>query len=107
MNAFTTVTVFLNCTDTELSYTLSGENSPPNNATTLFVVDNTGLIAGGAITTGRITLILGVEVVGEVDMEESAKLYLLCGLTGILILIGAVFAVVLNCKICRIDRLIC
>lgn len=43
-----------------------------------------------------------------VDMNEGdrAQFYLFCGLTGIVIIILAILAAVLNCKIRRIDKLI-
>jgi hypothetical protein len=68
----------------------------------LFVIDNSGLLFNQTQPENTIVLILGFEVLTNIDDEDKATLYLLCGLTGIVIVMMIVIALVLKCKIYRL-----
>lgn len=103
-NQFASTQSFLNCTDTTLLYNISSSSVGPLNGTILFIIDNSGLIGGIPSSSDWIHLILNYQVVATINEEDKAKLYLFCGLTGVLIVVMLVIAVALKCKIRRIDK---
>lgn len=49
-------------------------------------------------------MILSYRVIANVNDADKAKLFLICSLTGVVILIMVIFAAALNCKIRRLDN---
>ena len=95
----------MNCTDGGIGYNLTLSDQSDNlNGTMLFLVDNSGLFPTVSHPTQLINLILEYSVVAQISEESKAKLFLICSLTGVVILIMVVLAVILNCKIKIVDR---
>jgi hypothetical protein len=80
------------------------EEGQSNSGTMLFIVDNSGLVFNQTQPVNWINLILSLQVVTDINEEERATLYLMCGLTGIVILMMLVIAIVLKCKIHQVDK---
>lgn len=103
---FNLINTFLNCTDLQFNYelVLEQQGGQSNKGTMLFVIDNSGLLFNQRQLQNTINIILGFEVLTNIDDEDKATLYLLCGLTGIVILMMIVIAMVLSCKIHRLEK---
>ena len=98
---------FSNCTDLSLNYNVtvsSEEDNRAQNGTLLFIVDNSGLMPEIAAPKELINLILEYSVIANVNDADKAKLFLICSLTGVVIVIMVVFAFALKWKIRRLDR---
>lgn len=98
--------MFVNCSDLFLAYNISLDTDIADtlNQTLLFIIDNSGLFPEASRPQNLINLILSYSVIAQVNESGKAKLFLFCGLTGILIIIMVVFAAALHCKINRIDK---
>jgi hypothetical protein len=98
--------MFMNCSDQTLTYNITNfSEDDALNGTLLFLVDNTGLFPPDYSTaTQTIKLILEFQVIVQINEEDKAKLFMICSLTGVVILIMVIFAVILNCRIRRFDR---
>jgi hypothetical protein len=97
--------VFVNCTDTNWSFNISLEGGDnPLNETFLFLIDNSGLLANVTQPSELIGLILSYKVVALVNESDKARIFLFCGLTGILIIVLFIIAFVLNCKTRRLGK---
>jgi len=70
----------------------------------LFLIDNSGLVFNQTQPVNWINLILSFEVITDINEEDKATLYLLCGLTGMVIAMMIVIAIVLKCKIHRLEK---
>ena len=106
-NGFSSQNFFSNCTDTNLEFNITASNQDQTsnvNGTLLFLLDNSGLFPSVSKPSSKINLILSYSVIANVNDAEKAKLFLICSLTGVVILVMIVFAAALNCKISRLDK---
>ena len=106
-NNFQNQKFFSNCSDLSFGYniTVSCEDKTHRlNSTLLFLIDNSNLFPTILNSTSLINVILSYRVIANVNDANKAKLFLICSLTGVVIVIMIVFAAALNCKIRRLDK---